>query len=221
MRLAVLTAIAFAVVAAVIVLSRPDGERTLTAGQAAAAFDGIPQQGTTLGPADAPATLIEFADLQCPYCAQYARDVLPTVVDRYVRPGRLRLELGVLAFLGEDSVRAGRMAAAAARQDRLWEFAHAFYTAQGAENSGYATDAFLRRAAAAADLDAGRALRERDTPAAERFLERARHHAGRLSADSTPAFYLQHGAGRPLPITPKDLTPAAFAAALDEALARR
>jgi protein-disulfide isomerase len=67
----------------------------------------------------APATLTEFADLHCPFCADYARDVLPAVVDRYVRTGRLRLELQLLAFLGDDSLRGGRMAAAAARQDRL------------------------------------------------------------------------------------------------------
>jgi protein-disulfide isomerase len=34
-------------------------------------LDGIPQDGTTLGRANAPVTLLEYADLQCPYCAQW------------------------------------------------------------------------------------------------------------------------------------------------------
>ena len=36
-------------------------------------------------------TLVEFADLQCPFCKQYATDVLPTVVRDYVRTGKVRL----------------------------------------------------------------------------------------------------------------------------------
>jgi len=194
-RLGVLAAVALIVVAAVIVVSRTGGAGTHSddGAETAAVFAGIPQDGVALGSANSPATLTEFADLQCPFCAEYAREVLPSVVDRYVRPGRLRLELGVLTFLGEDSVRAGQMAAAAARQNRLWQFADAFYRRQGAENSGYATDAFLRDAAAAAGLDAERALGERGEPGVRRFLDRAQRSADGLGARSTPAFYLRRG----------------------------
>ena len=67
-----------------------------------ARFDGVPQSGAFLGSPRAPFTLIEFADLQCPYCAQFDRDVLPAVIDRFVRPGRLRLELRVLRGAGSS-----------------------------------------------------------------------------------------------------------------------
>jgi hypothetical protein len=52
-------------------------------------FEGVPQRGVTLGRADAPVTLVEFADLQCPFCAEYADRTLPTIVQRYVRSGRV------------------------------------------------------------------------------------------------------------------------------------
>src|SRR3954454_4688045 len=78
--------------------------------EAAARFAGLPQHGTTLGSASAPATLIGFADLQYPFCGRYGREVLPSVVDGYVRPGKLGLELNLLTFLGEDSVRAAEAA---------------------------------------------------------------------------------------------------------------
>ena len=187
--------------------------------QVHALFAGIPQDGTALGAPSAPATLTEFADLQCPFCADYARDVLPAVVDRYVRTGRLRLELRVLAFLGDDSVRAGRMAAAAASQDRLWPFVDAFYRSQGPENSGYADDAFLRRVGTAAGLDVATALREREAPRSSVWLTAAQRDAGRFRVQGTPAFSLRVGEGRPIPVRPTRLTPEGFAAALDAALA--
>jgi protein-disulfide isomerase len=220
-RLAVIASLAVAVVAAAAVVG-PGEDEPATSAAPSRLFDGIAQDGISLGSADAPAVLTEFADLQCPFCAAYARDVLPTVVDRYVRTGRLRLELQVLTFLGEDSVRAGAMAAAAARQDRLWPFTDAFYRRQGAENSGYATNDFLRAIGAATPgLDVERAIGDRDRPRVLESLSVAERAAGSLGADHTPAFYLRRGDGRARPVEPAALTAEAFASALDDALARR
>jgi hypothetical protein len=52
---------------------------------------GIPQHGNVLGNPDAPVTVVEFADLQCPYCRMWALDTFPTVVREYVRPGKVKL----------------------------------------------------------------------------------------------------------------------------------
>jgi len=185
-------------------------------------FAGVEQDGIALGSNDAPATLVEFADLQCPFCAVYARDILPTVVDRYVRSGRLRLELRVLSFLGEDSVRAGVMAAAAASQDRLWSFADGFYRNQGQENSGYATDDFLQRVAEETrGLDVARALAERHAAGARRMLDESDALAGELGAEFTPSFFLRQGDEPARPVEPSKLTTEAFTTALDAALAAR
>ena len=176
---------------------------------------GITQDGIALGDPAAPATLVEFADLQCPFCGVYGRDVLPTLLDRYVRPGKLRLELHVLTFLGEDSVRAGRVAAGAAAQDRLWSFTDAFYANQGEENSGYVTDEFLRSTTAAAGVDLDAALADEGAPG---VLERARAEAERLAVQGTPAFFLRHGDGELEPLEFDDMTPQAFVSALGAAL---
>ena len=37
-------------------------------------------------------TLVEFADLQCPFCAQWATEAFPAYVDEYIRDGKVRVE---------------------------------------------------------------------------------------------------------------------------------
>ena len=57
-----------------------------------------------------------------------------------MRTGKVRLELRLLRFLGPDSDRLARVAAAAAAQNRMWQFVGLAYDSQGQENSGYATN---------------------------------------------------------------------------------
>jgi protein-disulfide isomerase len=161
----------------------------------------IPQDGVFLGDSDAPATLIEFADLQCPFCAEYANDELPRVIDSYVRDGRLRLELRLLAFIGPDSERARQVAHAAALQDRMWGFTDRFFRNQGAENSGYATDAFLQRLARQTPgLDVDQLAEDYATPRAEALSRQAERLGRRLAVSGTPSFYLVRDGGQPEPI---------------------
>src|ERR671923_60 len=135
--------------------------------------------------------IVEFADLQCPFCAQYERDVFPTILKRYVRTGKVRLELRLLRFIGPDSDRLARVAAAAAGQNRMWQFVALAYQRQGRENSGYATDDFINRLSADAGLkspDAG--------AAAEQQVRRDEQAARTLGVESTPSFLIGRTGGR-------------------------
>jgi protein-disulfide isomerase len=215
-RLAIIVAGALTLTAGAVAVSRLGHDKAVASPAAVSArFAGLEQDGIRLGEPSAPVTLIEFADLQCPFCGQYAREVLPTVIDRYVRTGRLALELNLLTFVGEDSVKGARVAAAATRQQRFWDFTDAFYAAQGPENSGYVTDEFLERTTGAAgvDLEAARAA----GPTADRVLGQAQRAADRLGATSTPMFFLRRGHDE-TPLVIEDLSAETFTAALDEAL---
>ena len=44
----------------------------------------------SLGPADAPVTIIEYSSLTCPYCADFHRDVLPEIQQEYIDKGLVR-----------------------------------------------------------------------------------------------------------------------------------
>lgn len=223
--LAGVAGLAVVVVVALIVLGgASDDKKGLGAGEKVAGvaatkslLAGIPQKGTVLGDPKAPVTLIEFIDLQCPFCREHTLNALPGIIDRYVKPGKVKIDLRVLTFIGPDSESSGALAEAAARQDRAWQFADLFYRNQGQENTGYADAAFLRRLARATPgLDASKALADRDSDAVAAALKRADTAAQNAGVSSTPSFLAARGGGLTQKIEPASLTTEAFAPALDK-----
>ena len=188
--------------------------------EAAALFSGIPERNGVLGDPGAPLTLTEFVDLQCPFCASVSTTTLPTVVDDYVRSGKVKLEARTLHFLGPDSTVAAQVAAGAERQGKLWPFLEVFYANQGQENSGYVTDDFLRSIATAAGVDADRALAQANGSFAERRLDRAQAEAARLGVDSTPTLVVSGNGRAPHVLDADPLDPRSVSAALDRELGR-
>jgi protein-disulfide isomerase len=172
----------------------PTSTTTVSSGGAATTSDpfaGIPQQGVTLGDPNAPVELIEFADLQCPYCAIVNKELIPSLVQRYVRTGQVKLVFRTLMFVGPDSKRLAQAAAAMGLQDRLWQFVHLAFQRQGRENSGYADDAFITSVAkAVAGADVSRVMADRTSPAADAVLREASAEADRLGVRATPTFFV-------------------------------
>ncbi len=183
-------------------------------------YSGIPQDGATLGNPNAPATMVEFVDLQCPFCAEYTRDTLPAIVERYVRAGRLKLELRPVAILGPDSASAAGAAAAAAEQNRIWQYADLFYLNQGRENSGYVTEAFLRRIARGADVPAAPVIAASRSPASSPLRRLAASEAQRCGIASTPSFLLGPRGERLQPLEVSSLEASQFTNAIDRVLGR-
>jgi protein-disulfide isomerase len=134
---------AAAALVAVALLFRNDGSTSATP-TPVVDLSGIPQDGRVLGAPDAAVTLVEWADPQCPACRSYTEGLFPTLVDEYVRPGRVNTEFRGFPFIGEDSVTAYRFLLAAADQNKLWELQESMYRNQGAENSGWITDDLIR-----------------------------------------------------------------------------
>jgi len=152
---------------------------------------GIPEKDGVLGEPDAPITLTEFLDPQCPVCAEASKTALPHVIDTYVRTGKVKLKAATMSFLGPDSVRAAKVAAGAKAQGKMWAFLETFYASQGTENSGYVTDDFLTDVAEAAGVDAKQALAYADTQAAQDALDATDADAQTLGVNSTPTFVME------------------------------
>jgi protein-disulfide isomerase len=114
-------------------------------------FKGIPQDGVYLGSPDAPVQMVMFIDLQCPFCQNYETTVMPTIIRKYVRTGKVRVKVEPWAFIGPDSTRGQRAMFAAAKQDKAWNFAEVLYLNQRTENTGWLNDAMIAQIAASVD----------------------------------------------------------------------
>ena len=195
-------AAAVVVVIAVVVSSSGSGSAGKTASSASGGgatrstvVAGVQEHDGVLGNPNAPYTVTEYLDLQCPICQEASTQILPDLVNNYVKTGKVKLQMRTLQFIGDDSVTAAKFAAGAKAQGKLWNFAETFYANQGEENSGYVTDAFLRSIAQASGVNAAQAFAYAKTGAATDALNTANSAAQAIGADSTPTFTVKKGDG--------------------------
>jgi protein-disulfide isomerase len=161
------------------------------AGDVQRLLKGIPQSGNVLGSPSAPVTLVEYLDLQCPYCQQFETQAMPTVINRYVRTGKLKVEARLLAFIGPDSQRGRAAAIAAAKQNGMFNFVQLLYDNQAGENSGWLSDDMVRSAAASIPgIDVAQLLADRGSAAGD---DQARTYDSQATADGvsgTPTLFV-------------------------------
>ena len=84
------------------------------------------------GEADAPVTIVEFSDYQCPFCVRYVVETMPRIMDEYVATGQVRYAFKDFPL---DSIHPqARPAAMAARcageQGGYWEMHDRLFTEQ-------------------------------------------------------------------------------------------
>jgi protein-disulfide isomerase len=183
-------------------------------------FTGIAQNGITLGNQQAKVTLYEFADLQCPFCKQYTDTVFPQLVNKYVKPGKVKMVWRNLTFIGPDSVTAARAAAAAGAQNKLWDFIDLFYKQQGTENTGYVTDKFIENLAKSVAIDPAKLKSDQSAPLVEQQLGQAQDQAQQFGINSTPSFLIQIGNGKPQKLSYSTFKLSEFSGPIDAALAK-
>jgi len=178
--------------------SKKSGSSEVQIDSIAEMLDGIPQQGIELGNSKAKLTMVEFSDPQCPFCADWARGTFPSLVQSYVRSGKLRIEYRGLDFLDKqfgttDSEHLLRVAQAAGFQNKLWNVVELEFENQGAEGSGWATDPLVNGILGAVKgLDAGKVLADADTNKVVPMIDAAQKLAQAKVGKglSTPTFLL-------------------------------
>jgi protein-disulfide isomerase len=221
---AVVIAIAIAVVLVVVFAgggsgsSTPQGTALPDSDVIAQQLDGIPQQGNVLGKASAPVTLVEYVDLQCPVCRQFETTVMPTIFQRYVRPGKVKVEVRPIAFIGPDSERGRKAMIATEPHGKAFNFSQILYFNQGTENTGWLNDDMIANAAVSVGLDPQTILGNMDS---KTVADRAQVYDGQSQQDGvagTPTVGIGKSGAKPTFFRAGDPGLAALSAALDKAL---
>ncbi len=85
-----------------------------------------------LGAADAPVTLVEFTDYQCPFCRRHFAQTMPQLVKVYIETGKLRYVMREFPIqsIHPKALKAAEAALCAGDQGRYWDMHEAFFADQ-------------------------------------------------------------------------------------------
>lgn len=135
------------------------------------------------GPADAPVTIVEFSDFQCPYCRQ-VQAALRDILARY--RDSVRLVFKHFPSASHRDARAASIAATcAAAEGEFWRFHDLLFQHEGELGPGE-----LLRLAHEAGLDVARFAACQDSPTAAATVEADLREGIALGVDATPRFFM-------------------------------
>jgi protein-disulfide isomerase len=140
------------------------------------------------GNPDAPVTVTEFGDFQCPSCGAFARSVEPELIRRYIDTGKAKLVFRHFPWIGPESRRAAEAASCAGAQDRFWEYHDLLYAQQHGENSGFLSADTLKRLASQLALDRGAFDACLDGGVYRAAVDADFQEVRRLGLNATPSF---------------------------------
>jgi protein-disulfide isomerase len=97
------------------------------------------------GDANAPITITEYSDYQCPYCKKFADETEKQLVETYVVSGQVRFVYRSFGlFIGPESQDAAEATYCAADQDKFWDFHDILFANHTGENVGDYTNRKLQ-----------------------------------------------------------------------------
>ncbi len=143
----------------------------------------FPDDAPVLGPKDAPITIVEFTDYQCPYCQQ-AQQYVDRVMATYKDQVRLVYQEFPLDFHGQAKP-AGVAARCAGEQGRFWEMHSSLLLSPGTYDA-----ADLQRRAATLGIDATKFNACVGSGKYDAVIEKAIANGRSVGVTGTPTFFL-------------------------------
>ena len=140
----------------------------------------------SIGRDDAPVTLVEFTDYQCPFCRKYQTDTFAELKKNYIDTGKVR-------FISRDlpldfhpyAQKAAEAARCAGDQNKYWELRDHMIT----NSADLSQDAILKMAQSdSLDMASFRACLDADKHKAE--IQKDAADAGALGISGTPTFVI-------------------------------
>jgi len=144
----------------------------------------VPIEGEpVLGEADAPVTLIEFSDFECPYCAKFTLETLPQIKKDYIDTGKVKMVFKHFP-IHSGSQKAAEASECAFEQGKFWEYSDKLFANQSKltvdDLKKYAKDLSLDSQKFDQCLDSGKFTAEVEANAVD---------AQNAGIDGTPMFF--------------------------------
>jgi protein-disulfide isomerase len=150
----------------------------------------VPQEGTTLGNPDAPLTIFEYSDFQCPFCRKAALEIVPQIEAEYVVTGKAKIVWKQFPIEGEESVWAAEASECAAEQNAFWEYHDTLFLNRKGINVGTFVISNLKLFAKELGLDTEAFDACLDS---EKYIDKLvadAEEARRREIDGTPTFFV-------------------------------
>lgn len=145
----------------------------------------IPTEGyPSLGPADAPITIVEFSDFQCPFCRRFHEETYQALLDAY--PGQIRFVYRNLPLtsIHPDAMPSAIASLCANDQNAYWDYHGKLFSSETLTRESfiqYASDLSLNVDEFTACLDSGKH---------DEFIQQDMNFALDLGVQSTPTFFI-------------------------------
>ena len=136
------------------------------------------------GPPDAPVTLVEFADYQCPFCARNV-PLVKQVMDAYPKQVKFVYKEFPLTSIHNNAMNASKAAIAAQRQGKYWERHDKLF-----ENSSSLGEENLKKIAGEVGLDVAKWEKDYKSPEVEKQVQDDMRLGSQSDVRGTPTMFV-------------------------------
>lgn len=167
------------------------------AGAAAVAPSGdvtkLGERDVIMGEPNAPVTVVEYADFQCPFCGRFFSDAGAQIRNQYVKTGKVKMVYRDFAFLGPESVASAEAAECAKDQGKFWSYHDALYIAEiadGKEGNGNLNKTLFMKLAKDVGLDTDKFGACVDSNKYASVVSKSVSDAQAFGVNSTPSIFV-------------------------------
>ena len=143
-----------------------------------------------LGNPNASITMVEFGDYQCTFCNKFFHETEESIVENYVKTGKVKMLFKDFVVVSEDSINAANAAHCANDQKMFWEYHATLYNNWDGEGTGWASSDHLHRFADALGLDMNRFSKCMDESKWKGLVGSSQKDGRTLGVTATPTFFI-------------------------------
>jgi len=143
-----------------------------------------------LGDDNAPVTIIEFSDYQCPFCRRFWQDTFPQIIDQYVNTGKVKFVYRDLPLsIHADAQSAAEAAECADDQGKYWQYHDKLFEEQ-TRGATSLSDDNLKKWAVEIGLNSSQFNKCFDSEKYREEVQKDATDASLAGATGTPSFFI-------------------------------